>query len=82
MILKDGSQVPDAKVELIMTELRRCTRNTRRLLRPGAYGHRVDQAVLEAHPVLLYRGKLSAAAAAVIACAVRQDGSLVSPGRE
>lgn len=82
MRLKDGSDVPDAKVAVIMDELQRCTRHTRRLLRPGAYGHRVDQAVLEAHPVLLNKGKLSAAAAAVIACAVRQDGSLVSPKQE
>ena len=81
MILKDGSQVPDARVELIMTELRRCSRSTHRLLRQGAYRQEVLREVLEAHPVLLYKGGLSAAAAAVIMCAVRPDGSLVNPGK-
>lgn len=82
MILKDGSQVPDARVELIMAELRSCSRFTRRVLRQRAYGQEVIQDVLEAHPVLLHKGSLSAAAAAVIMCAVRPDGSLVNPGRE
>lgn len=83
MILKDGSHVPDARVELIMTELHHhCSRFQRRVLRQAAYGHPVLEDILQAHPVLLYKGKLSAAAAAVIMCAVRPDGSLVNPGQE
>lgn len=80
MILKDGSEVPDGKVEEIMTELRRCTRGTRRMLRPGAYGKEVPRAVLLAHPVLLHKDRLSVQAVIVIACAVQPDGSLVHPG--
>lgn len=81
MILKDGSHVPDARVAEIMAELRRCSRFQRRILRQAAYGHPVLEDVLVAHPVLLHKGGLSAAAAAVIMNAVRPDGSLISPGK-
>lgn len=81
MILKDGSDVPVREMQKVMTELRGCSPGDRRLLRPGAYGREVPRAVLDAHPVLLYRGRLSAAATAVIMNAVLPDGKLTSPVR-
>lgn len=82
MILKDGADVPRKKVRAIVAELQRCPLADLRLMRAGAYGRQVPRAVLEAHPALLHRGKLSAAAAAVIMNAVEPDGGLTWPGME
>lgn len=81
MILKDGSDVPARKVQVIMKELERCGPGDLKLMRAGAYGREVPQAVLDAHPLLLYRGRLSAAAAAIVMNAVLPDGRLISPVR-
>lgn len=78
-MLRDGSQVPLREFQKIMGVLRGCSPGERKLLREAAYGGDMPRTILLTRAVLVHRDRLSAAAAAVIRSAVRQDGRLLSP---